>query len=233
MCPLSVTPSIPLVGHGARKPRVDPSGYQLCETCEGSTRLNRAPGKSIDFGAGKQCNKCYQKRMKGRPSTPPPSLSFAPSNAPRPRRTRSTPGPYTPLSTSFTRTRVRADQPPPVKQSAPNTRAKVAVVDLLEKTHRARLASLAEDEKEPIKVMTASEEAIEARFQQILAEEEEHRRWLIPRRMKRLQFLTHKAPRCYKCNFPRTGKKGWDEKNERHTDKNCNDNRWRTIWMFL
>ena len=53
-----------------------------------------------------------------------------------------------------------------------------------------------------------------------------------PAQWARRHYLMHVAPRCERCNFPRTGKKGWDEKNQCHTDKDCNTNRWRVLDAF-
>ena len=48
---------------------------------------------------------------------------------------------------------------------------------------------------------------------------------------KRRHYLQYIVPRCYRCGFPRTGKKGWDEMRGCHTD-NCEWYRWRTIDAF-
>ena len=53
-----------------------------------------------------------------------------------------------------------------------------------------------------------------------------------PAQWARRHYLLHVAPRCERCNFPRTGKKGWDEKKQCHTDKDCNTNRWRVLDAF-
>ena len=53
-----------------------------------------------------------------------------------------------------------------------------------------------------------------------------------PAQWARRDYLQNVAPRCERCNFPRTGRKGWNEKTGCHTDKDCNNNRWRTIDMF-
>ena len=45
-------------------------------------------------------------------------------------------------------------------------------------------------------------------------------------------YLQHVAPRCERCNFLRTGRKGWNESEGCHTDKDCNEDRWRTIDAF-
>lgn len=50
--------------------------------------------------------------------------------------------------------------------------------------------------------------------------------------MSRRHYLMWIAPRCDRCNFPRTGKKGWNKKTGCHTDLLCNDFRWRCIDMF-
>ena len=53
-----------------------------------------------------------------------------------------------------------------------------------------------------------------------------------PAQWARRHYLQHVAPRCEQCNFPRTGKKGWDEQKQCHTDKYCNTNRWRVLDAF-
>ena len=62
----------------------------------------------------------------------------------------------------------------------------------------------------------------------------EQREWAArtPAQWARRHYLLHAAPRCQRCHFPRTGKKGWDEKHEYHMDKHCNDNRWRVLDAF-
>ena len=53
-----------------------------------------------------------------------------------------------------------------------------------------------------------------------------------PAQWARRHYLMHDAPRCERCNFPRTGKKGWDEQKQCHTDKDCNTNLWRVLDAF-
>jgi hypothetical protein len=53
-----------------------------------------------------------------------------------------------------------------------------------------------------------------------------------PAQWARRHYLLHVAPRCERCNFPRTGKKGWDESKQCHSDKDCNTNRWRVLDAF-
>ena len=53
-----------------------------------------------------------------------------------------------------------------------------------------------------------------------------------PAQWARRHYLMHIARRCEQCNFPRTDKKGWDEKKQCHTDKDCNTNRWRVLGAF-
>ena len=72
----------------------------------------------------------------------------------------------------------------------------------------------------------------EPRVAAYLAAEEAEWAARTPAQWARRHYLLHVASRCEQCNFPRTGKKGWDEKNRCHTDKDCNDNRWRVLDAF-
>ena len=50
-----------------------------------------------------------------------------------------------------------------------------------------------------------------------------------PAQWARRHYLMHDAPRCENCNFPRTGRKGWNEKKQCHTVNDCDSNRWRVL----
>jgi len=53
-----------------------------------------------------------------------------------------------------------------------------------------------------------------------------------PAQWSRRKYLQEVAPRCENCHFPRTGRKGWNEKRNCHIDLDCNNNRWRVLDMF-
>ena len=62
-----------------------------------------------------------------------------------------------------------------------------------------------------------------------MAEEDARR---TPAMWKRRHYLQYVAVRCDRCNFPRTGRKGWNAKTNKHIDIHCNDYRWRTLNSF-
>lgn len=69
-------------------------------------------------------------------------------------------------------------------------------------------------------------------FQTIVAAEQAELAARTPAQWARRRYLMSVAPRCERCNFPRTGRKGWDKNTGCHTDKNCNLYRWRVIDAF-
>ena len=84
----------------------------------------------------------------------------------------------------------------------------------------------------PVHEAHASPTDITQRYQAILAAEQAELAARTPAQWARRKYLMSVAPRCERCNFPRTGRKGWDKKTGCHTDKNCNLYRWRAIDAF-
>jgi len=146
---------------------------------------------------------------------------------PRPskkRRAASDPG--EPLN--LTRLRIRAppvDAPPPPPKKAHNI-ISLDVSSLLDQAHERRLALLAA-ETNGFAASAAPAASVASAASSATTDDA-----LTPAQQSRRDYLLDVAPRCSRCNFPRTGRKGWNEKKGCHTDKDCNENRWRTIDMF-
>jgi hypothetical protein len=212
-------------------PRRDNSGKQLCETCP--SRLTNCKGTKHNYGAGKQCNACYQRELKKEQPDPAPALQFAPSNPLRSPPAAPSIGPYQTRSTSSTTKRVVATPPPTAKDTSRKTRSNTTAMDQLVIAAEKREALLAAERKETKEQPTEADRSADRMVRAIQEEEAEIRRNMTARQMRRQQYLMLEAPRCVNCDFPRTGKKGWDEKNQKHAERDCNNNRWRTIWVFL
>ena len=201
------------------KQRVDSAGWPACELC--GRRLSKVkhtkphpPGRACKHG-------CKQR------SNEPDAAGINVAAEPRPskkRRAASDPG--EPLS--LTRFRVRAppvDAPlPPPKKARSSIPADVS--SLLDQAHERRLALLAAEANGSIASAAPAASASSG------AVADDDAAALTPAQQSRRDYLLDVAPRCSRCNFPRTGRKGWNEKKGCHTDKDCNENRWRTIDMF-
>lgn len=211
----------PLVPAGLL-PRRDSFGYQICELC--SARLNRVKHHR-PHGVGRACKK-HSIAEKPAPAT-------APVTEPVPVRTHkrkaeSDPGQPSSAAaapSNLTRLRVRAPRvaspptPPPTKK-AHMIPANVSL--LLDQAHARRMAAAA----------AAQASSSSALHDALVDEETSQMAARKPAQWARRDYLQNIAPRCQRCNFPRTGRKGWNEKTGCHTDKDCNNNRWRTIDMF-
>lgn len=119
---------------------------QKCATCPMRLRDAKKLGKLHHHPGhgdpGRQCNRCYQKALKGHPSKRPSTATpAAASTAKRPRRTHSDPG----EPVNLTRKRTRA-HPPTVTPAAKKPRLHTPAVDptlLLDQAHAARLTLIA------------------------------------------------------------------------------------------
>ncbi len=214
---LSVGASLVPVG---LQPRRDSFGYQLCELC--SARLNRVKHHRA-HGVGRACHP----RCKQRPEEVDAAAVIDVAAEARPskkRRAASDPG--EPLN--LTRLRTRA--PPVDSSSPPPTKASSSIPDdvssLLDQAHERRIDLLAAEANGSAASATPAASAASS------TTVDDNTAALTPAQQFRRDYLLDVAPRCSRCNFPRTGKKGWNEKNGCHTDKDCNENRWRTIDMF-
>lgn len=205
-------------------PRMNEFGQQLCEHC--TTRLNRAKGKLHLHPPGKICHSCYMKAQR----PPSAAVDATPVRAHK-RKARSDPGqllPAAPEPLNRTRLRIRAPRveappsPPPVKKAH---RIPANVSLLLDQAHARRMAAAAAQASSPASSLRAAHDAL-------VDEEKDEMAARTPAQWARRDYLQNVAPRCERCNFPRTGRKGWNEKTGCHTDKDCNNNRWRTIDMF-
>ena len=120
--------------------------------------------------------------------------------------------------------RVEAPPPHPPAKKAHSSPANVSL--LLDQAHARRMAAAAAAQASPpASSLCAAHDAL-------VDEEEDEMAARTPAQWARRDYLQNVAPRCERCNFPRTGRKGWNEKTGCHTDKDCNNNRWRTIDMF-
>jgi hypothetical protein len=199
-------------------PRMNEFGQQLCEHC--TTRLNRAKGKLHLHPPGKICHSCYMKAQR----SPSAAVDATPVRTHK-RKAGSDPGQPAPAAAeplNRTRLRVRAPRvevppsPPPAKK-AHSIPANVSL--LLDQAHARRMAAAA----------AAQPSAPSALHNAVVDEEKAEMAARTPAQWARRGYLQNIAPRCERCNFPRTRRKGWNEKTGCHTDKDCNNNRWRTI----
>jgi hypothetical protein len=155
-----------------------------------------------------------------------PAVAAAPAVSRPSRQRRASSDPGEPLN--LTRLRTRAPRPTtisPIKKSRLQSTSVDASL-LLDQTHGRRLALLTAESK----IVLDFEESPSVTA--TLAAERDELNARTPAQWARRKYLMYSAPRCTACHFPRTGRKGWDEKNNRHTDRDCNENRWRVIDMF-
>jgi hypothetical protein len=120
--------------------------------------------------------------------------------------------------------RVETPPSPPPAKKAHSIPSNVSL--LLDQAHARRMAAAAAAQAStPAASLRAAHDALADEEQSQMAAR-------TPAQWTRRDYLQNIAPRCERCNFPRTGRKGWNEKTGCHTDKDCNNNRWRTIDMF-
>jgi hypothetical protein len=203
--------------------RRDSAGRLLCERC--SRQLTKVKHKR-PHGPGYACSPRCKPSKRGAsvldPDAAAPAAAAAAAPQPKRRRTASDPGeplPLQPRTQAITR-RIALPAPSTQKKQR-TTRQDEKIAQQLEETHARRMAALATPGAAPSLPAAA------------LATEEE-KEWAArtPAQRARRHYLQHVAPRCERCNFPRTGRKGWNESEGCHTDKNCNEDRWRTIDAF-
>ena len=205
------------------KQRMDSANKPACELC--GRRLSKVKNTRA-HGVGRACHP----RCKQRPEEADAAAVINVAAEPRPskkRRAASDPG--EPLN--LTRLRIRASpidtSPPPPKKARSVIPADVS--SLLDQAHERRLALLAAEANGSA---ASAAPAASVGSAASSATVDDDTAALTPAQQFRRDYLLDVAPRCSRCNFPRTGKKGWNEKKGCHTDKDCNENRWRTLDMF-
>jgi hypothetical protein len=221
VCCALLSVGVPRVQEGAQ-PRTDGQRNQLCELC--GCRLSKVkhtkphpPGRACKHGCKQRSNEADAAGINVA-AEPRPSKK---------RRAASDPG--EPLN--LTRLRIRA---PPVDTSPPPPKKARSVIpadvsSLLDQAHERRLALLAA-EANGSAASAAPAASVGSAASSATVDDDSTA--LTPAQQFRRDYLLDVAPRCSRCNFPRTGKKGWNEKKGCHADKDCNENRWRTIDMF-
>ena len=183
-------------------------------------------------GVGRACKK------HSIPEKPSPTTASATKAVPvrsHKRKAESDPGQPSPAVVAaplnLTRLRIRAPRveappsPPPQKKAhiiPPN------VSLLLDQAHARRMAAAAA----ATTVQPSAPSVLHAIHDAIVEEEKAETVARTSVQWARRDYLQNVAPRCQRCNFPRTGRKGWNEKSGCHTDKDCNNNRWRTLDLF-
>ena len=226
MCCASLCSGAPL-GEAGQHPRRNTAGKQLCELCR--QRLDRVKHHR-PHGVGRAC----APRCKPTKHAITGDDASVPQTAERShKRARSDPGESLPAVTeplNLTRLRVRAPRvkappspPPPPAKKAHIIPANVSL--LLDQAHARRMAAAAAQAAAPASPLRALHNAMVNKEKAEMASR-------TPAQWARRDYLQNVAPRCERCNFPRTGRKGWNEKTGCHTDKDCNNNRWRTIDLF-
>jgi hypothetical protein len=203
---------------------VDSAGKPACELC--GRRLADVKHHR-PHGVGRACKK-HSIAEKPAPATAAVAESVPVRS--HKRKAESDPGQPLPAATeSLNRTRLRVRAPrvvalpsPPPAKKAHRIPANVSL--LLDQAHARRMAA-AGQASSPASSLRAAHDAL-------VDEEKGEMAARIPAQWARRDYLQNIAPRCARCNFPRTGRKGWNEKTGCHTDKGCNNNRWRTIDMF-
>lgn len=207
------------VAESCSGPTRDTHGHLLCLLC--SRLILRKHSKRSHKDGFKHHPRCPAAATAVVPAQPPKSESGA---LPRPqKRARTATEPGQPAH--LTRLRIRvpgvetSPSPPPAKK-AHSIPANVSW--LLDQAHARRMAAAAAAASQP--------SAPSAPHDALVDEEKSQRAARTPAQWARRDYLQNIAPRC--GNFPRTGRKGWNEKTGCHTDKDCNNNRWRTIDMF-
>jgi hypothetical protein len=226
----------------------------------GSSNRIRAGQATKSYNGGKVHVSCYKiKRKEAAPSAPvsippslpslPPSLSLSSSsNKPsKRRRTQSDPGEQqTVAAFSPRQMRVRAPKPIQPDRKKQKQEKEDAVLAQLDATHQRRLAALVSAAASqpsrvrsvpkpftaPASITLSFSDSPQASAAARL--EAERLGWATrtPAQWRRRHYLMHIAPKCKQCGFPRTGRKGWNDKLGCHTDLDCNDHRWRVIDAF-
>ena len=205
------------------EPRRDSSGKPICELCP--RRLVEVKGKLYNHGPGKMCQRCHN-RQKHPVHTGSASARAAASMPSRKRRAASDPGEAQPARSrtrppALTR-RISPLQPTSTTKKQRTTRLDDAVARLLDETHARRMSAQA----------ASTSSALFSPAEGLAAAEEAEWAARTPAQWARRHYLQHVAPRCDRCNFPRTGRKGWNANTGCHTDQNCNLYRWRVIDAF-
>ena len=201
------------------RPRQTTDGHLVCELC--GRQLSKVKHHRA-HGVGRACTPRCKRRANEEAEVSVVSAAAEPRPSKK-RRAASDPG--EPLS--LTRLRIRAPSPPLLKKARNSIPADVS--SLLDQAHERRLALLAAEANGAAASVASASSAASAASSATVDDDTAAR---TPAQQSRRDYLLDVAPRCSRCNFPRTGKKGWNEKKGCHTDKDCNENRWRTIDMF-
>ena len=205
-------------------------GRPACEKC--GIRLSLVKHHRA-HGVGRICNprckplKRTREEAAASPAASPAVAAATETTAKKQRRVASDPG--EPLN--LTRLRIRAH---PVDSSSPlpkKPRSSIPadVSSLLDQAHERRLALLAAEANGSTASAAPAASVASAASSTTV---DDNTAAPTPAQQFRRDYLLDVAPRCSRCNFPRTGRKGWNEKKGCHTDKDCNEHRWRTIDMF-
>jgi len=217
---LSIGAPLQLVAASARQTAY---GEPACEKC--GRQLARIKHHRA-HGVGRACHpRCKQRSEEADAAT---VINVAAEPRPSKKR-RAVSDPGEPLN--LTRLRIRAlpvDAPPPPPKKARSSIA-ADVSSLLDQAHERRIALFAA-EANGSTAFAAPAASVASAAPSTVADDDTTAP--TPAQQSHRDYLFDVAPRCSRCNFPRTGRKGWNEKKGCHTDKDCNENRWRTIDMF-
>ena len=122
-------------------PRRDSAGKPICELCP--RRLTEVKGKLYQHGAGRICQRCYNKQRPATAASGPAAAASAPLT-PSKRRADSDPGrPRAACVTQRTTTRRISPPASPTRSEKRMARLDAKIARLLEETHARRMASLA------------------------------------------------------------------------------------------
>jgi hypothetical protein len=192
-----------------------------CARCNGL--LKAKPWRRV--GDGKMCfTPCYKRHLAAVHAVAAAAAAAAVTSAPAAASTPSSP------ATVPKQTRKRRAESDPGELAALQTRSHSTAAALLELS--SSTAHAHPSPPPPMHEAHASPTSSTQCFQAILAAEQAELAARTPAQWARREYLMSVAPRCERCNFPRTGRKGWDQQTGCHTDKNCNLYRWRTIDAF-
>lgn len=169
----------------------------------------------------KVCKQCYNKEH------PPNSVAtVAPGAVPPLAETSASASPVVMLRP----TRKRRAESDPGELTALQTRSRSAAAALLGLAKSAKGSRPSPSLPVPEEVSSSASST--QRFLAARTAEQAEVAARTPAQLARREYLMSVAPRCERCNFPRTGRKGWDEKKGCHQDKNCNLYPWRVIDAF-